>query len=188
LPLQDLAAVRAATTTSASKPAEEQFIENTPWANPQHPSHLHLLQRQTSTHQPARTASPFSTPDTTQGQRASQQSGTSLPVSGTFTTHNLPPSTISMLSSSGRISPLNPFPNAQLSQKKGPSLSSRQTSSSPQQSNQPPINTDSSRLAGGVDGHLSSNISAPRDISQGFNYDPGVTVKREQPLVTGGRY
>ena len=34
--------------TLSTKPAEEQFFEQTPWADPQHPSHARLIQRQTS--------------------------------------------------------------------------------------------------------------------------------------------
>ena len=56
--LHELAALRTAGATR-SKPAEEKFIEQTPWANPQHPSHAHLLQRQASTQQAPRTTSPF---------------------------------------------------------------------------------------------------------------------------------
>jgi hypothetical protein len=78
LPFQELAALRMAGSTSRFKPAEEQFIEQTPWANPQHPSHAHLIQRQTSAQQVPRTTSPFAqaTP-----RRHSDQHG---PTSGTF--------------------------------------------------------------------------------------------------------
>lgn len=66
-------------STSRFKPAEEQFIEQTPWANPQHPSHAHLLQRQTSAQQVPRTSSPFA--QDPQTRRHSDQQG---PASGTF--------------------------------------------------------------------------------------------------------
>lgn len=79
LPFQELAALRMAGSTSRFKPAEEQFIEQTPWANPQHPSHAHLLQRQTSAQQAPRTTSPFT--QDLQTRRHSDQQG---PVSGTF--------------------------------------------------------------------------------------------------------
>ncbi|KIM97699.1 hypothetical protein OIDMADRAFT_167767 [Oidiodendron maius Zn] len=79
LPFQELAALRMAGSTSRFKPAEEQFIEQTPWANPQHPSHAHLLQRQTSAQQAPRTSSPFS--QTAQPRRHSDQLD---PASGTF--------------------------------------------------------------------------------------------------------
>lgn len=46
---------------SRQKPAaEERFLEQTPWANPQHPAHHHSVQRQISNL--SRPTSPFSTP------------------------------------------------------------------------------------------------------------------------------
>jgi len=81
LPFQELAALRMARSNSRFKPAEEQFIEQTPWANPQHPSHAHLLQRQTSAQQAPRTSSPFS--QGAQTRRHSDQPGHG-PASGTF--------------------------------------------------------------------------------------------------------
>ncbi|RAL61669.1 hypothetical protein DID88_002737 [Monilinia fructigena] len=60
LSLQELATLRTVGSTSRFRPAEEQFIEQTPWANPQHPSHAHLLQRQTSAQHSPRTTSPLS--------------------------------------------------------------------------------------------------------------------------------
>ncbi|XDG09258.1 hypothetical protein ABKA04_008873 [Annulohypoxylon sp. FPYF3050] len=43
-------------------PAGEQFIEQTPWANPNHPSNAHLLQRQHSGQHEAHTQGPTSNP------------------------------------------------------------------------------------------------------------------------------
>ena len=90
LPLQDIVAIRAAST--ALNPAEEQFIEQTPWANPKHPSHAHLLQRQNSAHQAAaRTGSPFSTMGLPQPRKTSNPQGLGLPISGTFSGVNSGP-------------------------------------------------------------------------------------------------
>lgn len=137
-PLQELAGLRTAGSTSALKPAEEQFIEQTPWANPQHPSHVHLLQRQASAQQTPRTTSPFSHVHTQQ-RRHSHQHGTG-PISGTFS------SSSSMLQNSngvsmsgGRISPHNPHNPFTNSHTIAPSpLGSRHPSLSPRQSHRPP--------------------------------------------------
>lgn len=126
LPFQELAALRMAGSTSRFKPAEEQFIEQTPWANPQHPSHAHLLQRQASAQQAPRTSSPFS--QATQPRRHSDQHG---PASGTFSSPavNGPPFGIQ---ASGRLSPHTTGPNPHRPQPGPPqSLDSRQTSLSP---------------------------------------------------------
>lgn len=112
-------------STSRFKPAEEQFIEQTPWANPQHPSHAHLLQRQTSAQQAPRTTSPFS--QATQSRRHSEQQG---PASGTFSSPALNGLAFSN-QASGRLSPHNPTSNPSHSQTVGLSLDNRQTSLSP---------------------------------------------------------
>jgi hypothetical protein len=130
LPLPDLAALRAATSTSGFKPAEEQFIEQTPWANPQHPSHAHLIQRQTSGHQTPRTNSPFSASPLAR-RLSQQQNGSGVPIAGTFLT-----------GPAGRISPHNhnnPFMNPSHTHNKVvPSpLASRQHSVSPKQTEAP---------------------------------------------------
>ena len=75
LPISEIAALRAASTASGY-PAEQQFIESTPWANPQHPSHAHLLARQSSGHHTPRTQSPFSA--------STQQNGNGKPIVGSF--------------------------------------------------------------------------------------------------------
>lgn len=90
LPISEIAALRA--VTSSQYPAEQQFIESTPWANPQHPSHAHLLARQSSGHHTPRTQSPFSTP-------SSHQNGSSKPPVGTF-----------LAAPTGRVSPHNHNP------------------------------------------------------------------------------
>src|ERR1700722_11301478 len=82
--LPELAALRAATSTTGFKPAEEQFIEQTPWANPQHPSHAHLLQQQSLGQQPARMSSPFSVAPAAQTRRHSYQHALGTPIAGTF--------------------------------------------------------------------------------------------------------
>ncbi|KAI9831882.1 MAG: hypothetical protein M1819_004604 [Sarea resinae] len=65
---------RAAFSSAMPKPkpaAEEQFLEQTPWANPQHPAHQqHLSHIQRQMTQQPRTGSPFTGPFTTPaGQR-----------------------------------------------------------------------------------------------------------------------
>jgi hypothetical protein len=126
LPFHELAALRMAGSTSRFKPAEEQFIEQTPWANPQHPSHAHLLQRQTSAQQTPRTASPFSQP--TQPRRHSDQHG---PTSGTFSSPTLNGPAFSNQASGG-VSPHNPVTNPTHAQTVAPlPLDNRQTSLSP---------------------------------------------------------
>lgn len=140
LPLQELAALRTAGSIARSKPAVDQFVSATPWANPQHPSHAHLLQRQTSAQQTPRTTSPLSQVQV-QPRRHSHQHGSSVPISGTF-----PPTPAALLHhssngasmSGGRISPHNPFGNSNHVHSIAPSpLGSRQTSLSPQQNRHP---------------------------------------------------
>ena len=132
LPLQGLAALRSAGSTSRFKPAEEQFIEQTPWANPQHPSHAHLLQRQTSAQQVPRTSSPFSQVHG-QPRRHSHQPAAG-PIQGTF------PNNSSTLQHTNGHSMSNPFSNTTNAHTIAPSpLGSRQTSLSPLQS-RPPTN------------------------------------------------
>jgi len=141
IPLHELAALRNVSSSSRFKPAEEQFMKETPWANPQHPSHAHLLTRQTSAQQTPRTASPFSQVQV-QPRRNSHQHGSGLPVSGTFSNSS------SLLQhsnglSGGRISPHNPFANSNQSHAIAPSpLGSRQTSLSPQQNRHPSVLPD----------------------------------------------
>ncbi|CZS89358.1 related to DEP1 protein, regulator of phospholipid metabolism [Rhynchosporium agropyri] len=141
MPLQELAALRHASSSSRFRPAEEQFMKETPWANPQHPSHAHMIQRQPSNQQVPRTASPFSQVQV-QPRRNSHQHGSGLPISGTFSNSS------SLLHhsngvSGGRISPHNPFVNSNHSHTIAPSpLGSRQPSLSPQQNRHPPALRD----------------------------------------------
>ncbi|KAF7872163.1 hypothetical protein EAF04_003088 [Stromatinia cepivora] len=139
LPLQELAALRTAGSTSRFRPAEEQFIEQTPWANPQHPSHVHLIQRQTSAQHTPRTTSPLSQIQVQPRRHSHQQGG---PISGTFS--NMSTSVLQhsngYMMSGGRISPHNPFSNTSHSHKIVPSpLGSRQPSLSPKQTRPPHI-------------------------------------------------
>ncbi|KFY44958.1 hypothetical protein V495_03176 [Pseudogymnoascus sp. VKM F-4514 (FW-929)] len=199
LPLQDIAAIRAAASAAALKPAEEQFIEQTPWANPQHPSHVHLLQRQSPAQQGARTGSPFSMAVGAQPRRQSHQQ-TGLPVSGTFSGIN----TLSQAQGNnftggagrGQISTFN---NAPLPQKMGPSpLGSRRPSILLEQGrvpaavNEQPKSHENRQTVDAV-----SEVSHPPLISpprpqealHEFSYEGGVGVKREQPAtVTNGRF
>ncbi|KAH8820323.1 Sds3-like-domain-containing protein [Xylogone sp. PMI_703] len=173
LPLQELAALRTAGSTSVFKPAEEQFIEQTPWANPQHPSHAHLLQRQASVQQAPRTKSPF--PQQGLPRRHSHQPGSSGPISGTFSSSQ--PAILSQTNgvamSGGRVSPHNAFANSTHPHSIAPSpLGSRQTS--PQQSRPPQSISEQARLHG-VNPDLSSNgslqvsqvanVGGPREFS-----------------------
>lgn len=105
LPYQELAALRMAGSSSRFRPAEEQFIEQTPWANPQHPSHAHLLQRQASAQQGPRTNSAFS--QATQLRRHSDQRG---PASGTFSSPTVNGHAFNA-QGSGRLSPRHPGSN-----------------------------------------------------------------------------
>lgn len=137
MPFPELAALRAATSTNSFKPAEEQFIEQTPWANPQHPSHAHALQHQSLGQQPMRVSSPFSASSVAQARRHSHQHAVGTPISGTFsgTTPLAQAHTNGLYMSGGRNSPMNPFANPSFSHKAAPSpLGSRHPSMSPQQS------------------------------------------------------
>jgi len=121
IPYQELAALRSV-GTARYKPAEEQFFEQNPWANAQHPSHAHLIQRQSSAHHHPRVSSPFSS---NQNQRHNG------PISGTFSTNSALSQNVN-----GRVSPLNPFTNTHTIV---PSpLGSRQASESPQLTRAPP--------------------------------------------------
>lgn len=111
-------------STSRFKPAEEQFIEQTPWANPQHPSHAHLLQRQASAQQAPRTSSPFS--QVTQPRRHSDQHG---PTPGTFSSPTVNGPAFNA-QASGQLSPHNPGLNTHRPQPGAPvSLDNRHSSS-----------------------------------------------------------
>ncbi|TVY92055.1 Transcriptional regulatory protein [Lachnellula willkommii] len=188
LPIQELAALRTVGSTSRFKPAEEQFIEQTPWANPQHPSHAHLLQRQTSAQQTPRTTSPFGQ---MQAQRRhSHQQGSGAPISGTFsnTSSSLLQQSKGLSMSGGRISPHNPFGNSNHSHTIVPSpLGSRQTSLSPQQSRPPPVsdqhnisNSDGLKTNGTQQSPPGANLDVPRDFPQ--------EARREQAALVMGRF
>jgi hypothetical protein len=167
--MQELAALRSVGSTSRFKPAEEQFIEQTPWANPQHPSHAHLIQRQTSTHQAPRTTSPFSQ---VQVQPIRRHSPHGVPISGTFTSSSSFHTSNGVSVSGGRISPHNPFTNSTHSHTIAPSpLGSRQTSLSPQQNRHPPIPDQP------------HNISNAHDIpkSNGTQHSPSLAEARDFP-------
>ncbi|KAL2070685.1 hypothetical protein VTL71DRAFT_13711 [Oculimacula yallundae] len=184
MPLQELAALRHASSSSRIRPAEEQFMKETPWANPQHPSHAHMLQRQTSAQQIPRTSSPFSQP-----RRNSHQPGSGLPISGTFSNSS------SLLHHSngvhgGRISPHNPFANSNHNHTIAPSpLGSRQPSLSPQQNRHPPAlpeqqngqNQGSEPPKGSVNQQASVGLSeTPRDFPP--------EVRREATSALANRY
>jgi hypothetical protein len=196
-PHHNLAPIRVANSSSSFRPAEEQFIEQTPWANPQHPSHAHLLQRQTSAHQAARTASPFSIVSGAPPRRHSHHHATGAPVSGTFSSTSpalQSNSNGSHLSGGGRISPLNPFTNTAHSQKVAPSpLGSRQPSLSPQHSRpQGPAVDRSLNIGSPVQITVGPSNTAflgarPDNISE-FTQEAGVPFKREQITATNGRY
>lgn len=133
LSLQELAALRTVGSTSRFRPAEEQFIEQTPWANPQHPSHAHLIQRQTSAQNTPRTTSPLSQVQVQTRRHCHQQGG---PVSGTFsnTQASVLQHTNGYMLPGGRVTPHNPFSNASHLHTIVPSpLGSRQPSLSPKQ-------------------------------------------------------
>lgn len=146
---------------SRHKPADEQFFEQNPWANPQHPSHAHLIQRQSSAHQHTRVASPFSS------NHGHRHAG---PISGTFSNN----SALSQ-NPNGRVSPLNPFTNTHTI---APSpLGSRQTSESPQISRAPPPETrppPSAVQDVPISLGLSAAHSRPRDFTK--------EVRREQTV------
>ncbi|TVY68800.1 Transcriptional regulatory protein dep1 [Lachnellula suecica] len=177
LPIQELAALRNAGSTSRFKPAEEQFIEQTPWANPQHPSHAHLLQRQASGQQTPRTTSPFSQ---MQAQRRhSHQQGSGVPIAGTFSN-----TSSSLLQQSkgvpgGRISPHNPFGNSNHSHTIAPSpLGSRQTSLSPQQSRPAVLDQHNLSHAPEVPKTNGNQHSPPSGFPQEARREPGLMMGR----------
>ncbi|QSZ33969.1 hypothetical protein DSL72_005549 [Monilinia vaccinii-corymbosi] len=143
LSLQELATLRTVGSTSRFRPAEEQFIEQTPWANPQHPSHAHLLQRQSSAQHTPRTTSPLSQVQVQPRRHSHQQGG---PISGNFS--NIPTSilqhTNGYVMSGGKVTPHNPFSNASHSHMIVPSpLGNWQPSLSPKQTRPPysPLHT-----------------------------------------------
>ncbi|KAH8593628.1 Sds3-like-domain-containing protein [Bisporella sp. PMI_857] len=189
--LQELAALRTAGSTSRFKPAEEQFIEQTPWANPQHPSHAHLLQRQTSAQHAPRTSSPFAQTQTQPRRHSHQQALGAGPVSGTFSSssihqtngHSIP---------TGRVSPHNPFSSSAHPHPIAPSpLGSRQPSLSPQQNRQPPSLTNQQLQ------HTSASLlnGLKATEAQGANTAPGdpretptgPDIRREQISMLYGR-
>jgi hypothetical protein len=144
--LHELAALRTAGSTTRFKPAEEQFIEQTPWANPHHP--IHFVNGQPRRH--------------------SHQHNSAGPISGTFSN----PSVIqqqsnSMTISGGRVSPHNPF-SAAITPKHTivPSpLGSRQPSLSPQQNRHPELPAQQLN-------HQSGSMDAPKN--NGIQHSPHV--------------
>lgn len=186
LPLHDLAAIRAASSTSRFRPAEEQFIEQTPWANPQHPAHVHLLQRQPSAQ--SRKTSPFSSVQA----RKPHQNG---PISGTFASSA---SHTSISNGAGRVSPLNPFSNPpHVHNKMVPSpLVSRQNSPAVQQSRplpaglelietgRNPANTAATVVAERVPRNASLSTAEPHYLYD--HRDADLPINREQaPAILG---
>lgn len=191
LPLQEVAALRAAASASSFKPAEEQFIEKTPWANPQHPSHAHLIQRQSSSHT-ARTSSPFALGGVAQARKHSHQHASSGPVSGTFSSATPVAQTNGTFMPVGRVSPMNPFTNSTTSQKVSQATFSHRNSVSPQETRDGPNLTDHLQREGNLSSRSVDIDSVPLPGAQGapygFSHDGGVTVKREQPVATNGQY
>ncbi|CAG8954902.1 hypothetical protein HYFRA_00008589 [Hymenoscyphus fraxineus] len=187
IPLQELAALRTAGSTSRFKPAEEQFIEQTPWANPQHPSHAHLLQRQTSAQQVPRTTSPFSSQPQSAPRRHSHQQGAGVPISGTFSSSNssLLQHSKSLAMSGGRISPHNPF-NSNHSHTIVPSpLGSRQASPQLPHLNRAPQAVPSKAQQ---DGPKSNGIQhSPTNGLTEIPRDFPPEVRREQAAAIMGR-
>ena len=165
------------------KPAEEQFIEQTPWANPQHPSHAHLLQRQTSAQQAPRVTSPFSQVQV-QPRRHSHQHNSGGPISGTFSnTPSLLHHSNGVTMSGGRISPHNPLLGNNSHTMAPSPLGSRQTSLSPQQNRIPPSIPDqkipSAPNIPKSNGKQHSEPIGLPDIPRDFPHE----VRREQPAV-----
>jgi hypothetical protein len=184
--MQELAALRTVGSTSRFKPAEEQFIEQTPWANPQHPSHAHLLQgRQASAQQNPRTTSPFSQ---VQVQPARRHSPHGVPISGTFTSTSSFHTSNGVSISGGRISPHNPFASSAHSHTIVPSpLGSRQTSLSPQQNRHPPIPEPHQNLPNTQDISKGNGIqhSPPLpEAARDFPHEP----RREQAAAMMSRF
>jgi hypothetical protein len=182
--LQEFAAIRKVASTSSFKPAEEQFIEQTPWANPQHPSNAHLMPRQASGHQIPRNASPFSAP----GIRRHSSQVNGAPVAGTFSS-TIPTGATHTAAymSGGRVSPINPFASNSSSQKTVPlPIGSRQTSLSPQQektpSQLPQPKQDHKEIVGQpleAERKYASDIEAsrPSDMGSHFAYPASVPAK-----------
>ncbi|EPE31584.1 hypothetical protein GLAREA_12340 [Glarea lozoyensis ATCC 20868] len=172
LPYHELAALRTASSTTRFRPAEEQYIKETPWANPQHPSHAHLLQRQASAQQSPRTKSPFPQVQAPQ-RRHSHQHG--VPISGTFSNS---PSTLlqhskNLAISGGRISPHNPLGTTAHAIAPSP-LGSRQPSLSPVDPDRQKTIPVTGIKSNGTQQHSPPNKSSeiPRDFPQ--------EIRREQ--------
>ena len=176
-------------SSSRFKPAEEQFIEQTPWANPQHPAHAHLIQRQTSAQNVQRTTSPFSQVQAQPRRHSQHASGG--PISGTFSnsSSSLQQHTNGLTMSGGRISPHNPFTNNNHSHTIAPSpLGSRQASLSPQQS-RPPVSAQQTDQLQEV--KTNGNQQSPSATISGLHAIPRdypQEVRREQGSALVGRF
>lgn len=182
--MQELAAIRNVASTSRFKTAEEQFRETTAWANPQHPSNVNLIQRQTSAQQTPRTTSPFAHGPQ---RRHSHQLNSAGPVAGTFS--NSSPSLLQQSKgislSSGRISPHNPFGNSNHSHTIAPSpLGSRQTSLSPQLNRPPPV-PDQQSASNGIEGPKTNGNQHPPEGYPDIPRDFPPDSRREAALVMG---
>lgn len=164
-------------------------MKETPWANPQHPSHAHLLNRQNSAQQTPRTLSPFSQVQV-QPRRNSHQHGSGLPISGTFSNSSSSLHHSNGLSG-GRISPHNPFVNSNHSHIIAPSpLGSRQTSLSPQQNRHPPALPDQQHGQSQAPEPSKSNVhqqSLPAGMSEIPREFPH-EVRREQAATMMSRF
>lgn len=198
--MQDIAAARAAASTAALKPAEEQFIEQTPWANPQHPSHVHLSQYQAAAHQPTRTNSPFAVAAAPQHRRHSHQHASGLPVSGSFSGHNpIPQPPNNHLARGGNIKPpVAAFATQSIPRKmrRSPLLGNRQATISPQQHRPAGVigeqshNLNNHANTHAETAHSSSLVSPqrPQEATLDSAYEGSLGVKREQPAITNGRF
>ena len=178
-------------SVSRLKPTEEQFIEQTPWANPQHPSHM--LHRQASTQNAPRTTGPFSQVQA-QPRRYSQH-GSGGPISGTFSnsSSSILQHTNGLTTTGGRISPHNPFTSNNHTHTIAPSpLGSRQASLSPQPSHPPQA------LPGQQQGQTGTTETKPNGNQQSppalhstlhdIPRDYPQEVRREQGSVLMGRF
>jgi hypothetical protein len=187
-----LVALRAATSTTSFKPAEEQFIEQTPWANPQHPSHAHIHQHQSLGQQPARMSSPFSAASAAQARRHSYQHSLGTPIAGTFSGAAQLQMNGTYLPA-GRISPVNTFNNASMTQKVAPSpFGSRQTSLSPQQSKlsaglMQRQESLQDYAVGGSSNQIPANSPETLGVSPDFSKETGASVNRDHSVAVNGR-
>jgi hypothetical protein len=138
-------------------------------------------------------SSPFSVTPAAQVRRHSHQLALGTPIAGTFSGATQSQKNGTYLPGE-RISPINPFNNASMSQKVVPSpLGSRQTSLSPQQSKLPASLLQRQEslqdyAVGGSSNQIPANSPEIPGALPDFSNETAVSVDRDHAVMVNGRF